>query len=687
MGADPTVSSVPGLEAAAGILDLLPTPLFLVEPGSARVLFANREAHRLAGGEMPLSEDAGDYARLYPCVDAEGRPVPSDDMPGPRIARREPFSHLQLDWHTPAGARTVLASGQLTHLGDGTEVGVVTFEDVTELESERRSAREGRDEVEAMLGGIADAVTAQTSDGRVVYANRAALERVGYPSVEALAAAPVEELRERFEFTDEHGVAVPIEHLPGRRALLGEVPEPLTVRHRSASDHELRWARIQATAVLDDHGRPRMAINVIEDVTDLKRAEQGYRFLAEASRVLAGSLDYEQTLRTVADLAVPQIADWCGVDLAVDEDRLQRVAVAHVDPARVALAHEMQERYPPQPGSVVFQVIASGEPQVFRDIPDEMLVATARDEDHLRIIRELGMRSVMVVPMTLRDTVLGTISFVSAESGRRFDDQDVALAQDLALRAAVAIDNARLYETSAAIAHTLQASLLPPHLPEMPGMDLAAVYRPAGRGLEVGGDFYDVFNVAEEHWYAVIGDVCGKGTEAAAITALARWTLRAAAVRRRSPSAILRWVNEALLRQEDQRFVTIACAHLDLSRAVPRIEVACGGHPAPVVLRADGSVEEVGAAGTLLGLVPDPDLADVATELRPGDTVVAYTDGLTEAGAPTRLWGTEDVTAALAGAAGRDAAGVVEQLVGAALRGLGEPRDDIAVLALRLRNG
>jgi serine phosphatase RsbU (regulator of sigma subunit) len=346
----------------------------------------------------------------------------------------------------------------------------------------------------------------------------------------------------------------------------------------------------------------------------------------------------------------------------------------------------MQERYPPQPGSVVFEVIASGEPQVFRDIADEMLVATARDDDHLRIIRELGMRSVMVVPMTLRDTVLGTISFVSAESGRRFDDQDVALAQDLALRAAVAIDNARLYEASAAIAHTLQASLLPPHLPEIPSMDLAAVYRPAGRGLEVGGDFYDVFSIAEEHWYVVIGDVCGKGTEAAAVTALARWTLRAAAVRRRSPSAILRWVNEALLRQEDQRFVTIACAHLDLSRAVPRIEVACGGHPAPVVVRADGAVEELGTAGTLLGLVPDPDLADVATELRSGDTVVAYTDGLTEAGAPTRLWGPDELTAALAGAPGRDAAAVVEQLVGAALRGLGEPRDDIAVLALRLRS-
>jgi PAS domain S-box-containing protein len=685
MGPEPTVSSLPGLAAAAGILDLLPTALLLVEPGTARTLFANREAHRLAGGDIPMSTGADDYARLYPCLDTAGRPVPSQDMPGPRIARREPFSRLQLDWTTPAGTRTVIASGQLTRLGDGTEVGVVTFEDVTELALERRRARDARDEMEAMLGGVPDAVTAQTRDGTVVYANDAALRRLGYPDLETLAAAPVEELRARFEFTDEDGVPLPMERLPGRQALMGEAPEALTVRHRSPEGGELRWARVQATGVPGPDGRPRMAINVIEDITDIKRAEQGYRFLAEASRVLSGSLDYERTLRTVANLAVPRIADWCGVDLAIDDTRLERVAVAHIDPSRRALARELQERYPSRPGTAIFQVIASGEPQVLLDITDEMLVGAAVDEENLRMIRELGMRSVMIVPMTLRESVLGAITFVSSESGRIFDPQDVALARDLALRAAVAIDNARLYEASKKIAHTLQASLLPPHLPEIPGADLAAVYRPAGRGLEVGGDFYDVFDVADDHWFLVIGDVCGKGTEAAAITALARWTVRAAAVRRRSPSAILRWLNEAMLRQGGERFCTLACAHLDLSGDVPRLEVACGGHPAPVVLRAGGQVEEVGAPGTLLGLVPDPQLEDRATELHPGDTVIVYTDGLTEADAPARIWSEADVAATLAEATGRDASGVVEHLVGAALGGLAEPRDDVAVLALRMR--
>jgi PAS domain S-box-containing protein len=540
-----------------------------------------------------------------------------------------------------------------------------------------------------MLGAVPDAVTAQDRDGRVVYANDAALRRMGYATVEELASAPVEELRERFAFTDEHGAPIPIERLPGRQALEGVADvEPLIVRHRRPEDGELRWTRVQATTVPDDDGTPRLAVNVIEDVTDIKRAEQGYRFLAEASQVLAGSLDYGATLRTVADLAVPRIADWCAVDV-VGPDGLERLAVAHVNPERVAYAHELQERYPQDEDSLVFVALRTGEPQVVTDITDEMIVAAAIDEEHLRVIRELGMRSVMIVPMTLRGDVLGVISLVSAESGRRFDAQDLALAQDLGLRAAVAIDNARLYEASATIAQTLQSSLLPPHLPELRGAELAAAYLPAGAGLEVGGDFYDVFNLDEDQWYLVIGDVCGKGAEAAAVTALARYTIRAAAVRRRSPSAILRWLNDAMLRQHDSdgRFCTIVCAHLDLSRAPARITVACGGHPPPLVLRADGTVHEVGTPGTLLGLVEGPDLQDRVVELASGDAWIAYTDGLTEADAPNRIWTSDDVAAAVAAAPGGSVATLVDHLVKGALDGLPAPRDDVAVLALRMLGG
>ena len=547
-------------------------------------------------------------------------------------------------------------------------------------------AQRARDDLEAIVEGVADAVTAQAPDGRLVYANDAAVRLLGYPDSQALLAAPPSELRDRFEMLDEDGAELDVERLPGRRALAGERPAPLSVRYRAHGSTEERWSRVQSTPVFDERGAVRLAINVVEDITEIKRAEMAQRFLAEASHALNASLDHEETLRAVARLAVPAVCDWCAVDL-VAGDAVERVAVEHVDPARVALARELQERYPPDPetDAGIYAVLRHGGAELYREIPDELLARVARDEEHLELIRSVGLRSAMLAPMTLRDRVFGVISFVSAESGRRYDEQDLALAQDLALRAAAAVENARLYETATASAGTLQASLLPPGLPDRPGAELGALYRPAGRGLEVGGDFYDVFSVTEDQWYLVVGDVCGKGAEAAAVTALARYTIRAAAVRRRSPAAILRWTSDAMLQQSDagRRFCTIACAHLDLSRSELSVTVACGGHPLPVLVRADGSTEEVGAPGTLLGLVPEPHLEDRSTELGSGDTLLLYTDGLTEAGAPRHIWAPADMEAAAREAARGTVQETVDQLVEAAIGSLPAVRDDVAVLALR----
>ena len=435
-------------------------------------------------------------------------------------------------------------------------------------------------------------------------------------------------------------------------------------------------------------GSVRLAINVIEDVTELKQVEQAQRFLAEASRMLADSLDYEATLATIAKLAVPSVADWCGVDLATDRPlEAQRVAVEHIDPAKVALAQELADRYPAEARSDrgLHQVLATGESQLWPHIPDALIVEAAQDEDHLRMIRELGMASAMIVPMRVRDRVLGAISFVSAESGKTFNPGDLRLAEDLALRAATAVENARLYRARSTIAQTLQASLLPPMLPEVPGVDAGALYQAAGEDHEVGGDFYDLFATSEDHWFAVIGDVCGKGAEAAAVTALARYTIRAAAARRHSPAAILRWVNEVMVNEKSTRFCTVAVAHLDRSNGSTEVTVAVGGHPSPIVTRADGSVEELGTAGTLIGLVDDPRLEDVTTELAPGDTILLYTDGVTEAGAPLRVWTPEELVEVVAGGTGGSAQQLVDHVADAALRDLaGPPRDDVAMLALRM---
>jgi serine phosphatase RsbU (regulator of sigma subunit) len=284
--------------------------------------------------------------------------------------------------------------------------------------------------------------------------------------------------------------------------------------------------------------------------------------------------------------------------------------------------------------------------------------------------------------------VVGAITLVNAESRRRLGADELALAQDLALRAGATVDNARLYQTRAAIAKTLQASLLPPELPDIPRLETAALYRAAGEGHEVGGDFYDLFSTGPRQWFVVMGDVCGKGAAAAAVTALARYTIRAAVVRHRSPAGILRWLNDAMLRQrtEPTRFATIACARLDLDRDGVSVTVASGGHPCPRVLRATGLVEELGIAGTALGIVEKVRLEDRTARLAAGDALILYTDGLTEAGAPKRVWSPAQLDAAVGGARHQPAHAIVEHLARAAL---GDPpaplRDDIALLALRAR--
>jgi PAS domain S-box-containing protein len=544
------------------------------------------------------------------------------------------------------------------------------------------------EEQRAILEGVADSVTAQAPDGTLVYANEAAVRELGFASAADLLAAPLEELMSGYDVLTPSGEPFPLDQLPGRRALAGETPEPVIVRFRSrGASVARRWARIKARPVLDEAGRPRLAINVIEDITEIKQAEEAQRLLAEASRVLAGSLDYEQTLQTAAQLAVPELADWCGIDLVGDDGEVHHVAVAHLDPAKVALAQRLRSEYPIDPEtSAIHRVLRTGSSELYPEVTDEMIAAAQRDAEHGRIIRELGMSSVMIAPMRVRDRTIGAITFVSAESGRRFDEHDLALAEALAMRAAGAVDNARLYRTRSAIAQTLQASLLPPLLPDIPALRVGAVYRAAGEGYEVGGDFYDLFSTSEGHWFAVIGDVQGKGPEAAAVTALARYTIRAAAVRRRSPAAILRWVSEVMMRrqQPDDRFCTIACVHLDVTRSPTRLMVASGGHPLPLVLHDDGTVAEVGVPGTLLGLVERLELEDRAADLRPGDTLLLYTDGLTEARAPATLWSPDELARVLGTLRGRDAQEIADGLLSRAAPDAGRAlRDDIAIIALR----
>jgi serine phosphatase RsbU (regulator of sigma subunit)/PAS domain-containing protein len=599
-----------------------------------------------------------------------------------------------------AGGR-VIGAVLLVSAGSGRRYGpvdLVTAQELADrcglyLENVRlyQELERAHDELEAMLGGLADAVTVQGPDGRLAYVNDAAVRLLGEPlgltDRSALLAAPPEQLAAGFEILGADGTPFPLERLPGRLALAGEEPEPVTLRYVVRATGEIRWSRVKARPMRAPDGRVTQAINVIEDITDLKQAEETQRILAEAGRVLAGSLDYEETLRRVAWLAVPALADWCTVDV-VGERGLERVAVANADPTHAELAERLRGVVIDPRGTVgPAAVLRTGRSQLHRHVDEAHYRAAALNPTHRSAMLQIGARSNASVPMAVRGQHLGVMTLSTAGSGRILGPEEVAVLEELGRRAALAVDSARLYRQRSTIARTLQNSLLPPLLPEIPGIDAAALYLAAGEGFDVGGDFYDLFSVAEYEWIAVIGDVCGKGAEAAAVTALARYTIRTAAARRRSPAAILSWLNADMSRADlAGRFCTVACVHLDISRPAIRATVACGGHPPPLLRRADGAVEDLGVPGTLLGLVRDPHLEDARAELHAGDALVLFTDGITEARAPKRLLDPEELHDALRAMAPDSSQRIVEQLTALALgKETAPPRDDIAVLALRAR--
>jgi serine phosphatase RsbU (regulator of sigma subunit) len=276
---------------------------------------------------------------------------------------------------------------------------------------------------------------------------------------------------------------------------------------------------------------------------------------------------------------------------------------------------------------------------------------------------------------------LGKLDLTDKAQGELSTNDDAIVTQ-LAQMVAVALENARLYEREHRIAHTLQQSLLPKRLPEIAGVELAARYLAAGEGNEVGGDFDDVVPLPGERWLVLIGDVCGKGPEAAAVTALARYSARAAAAPGRAPSAILRDLNRIMLDDVSRsEFCTIACGLLTRVAGGARLELALGGHPRPLLLHPDGRIAEAGEPGTLIGVVEDPALHDVEIPLEAGAAIVFYTDGVTDAAAPHRTWTAADVAAALQGAPPSDADAIASQLQQAVLDiGRRAPRDDIAIL-------
>lgn len=431
---------------------------------------------------------------------------------------------------------------------------------------------------------------------------------------------------------------------------------------------------------------PPMFVGFVRDITSRKKDEDALRFLAEASVAFDSSLDLDKTLQNVARISVPFLADACSIELVERGDQIRQVAAAASDSAVEETMVELG-RYPIDPGGPhpVAEAVREGEVKIYEEMPDSLLEAIAHSPEHLDLMRKVPTPTGGVVaPLAARGRMLGAISFGCIGSMRKVTTIDRSLVEDVARRAATAIDNARLYSERGTIANTLQHSLLPPRLPDIPGVEIAARFRPGGDETELGGDFYDVFDVGAAGWVIAIGDVFGKGSDAAAITALARYTLRAAAMREPSLESMLAVLNDALLWQVPaQQFCTLACALLDVTESGVRLALAAAGHPLPLLLHPDGRVDLIGAPGTLLGVFPEPYPAYQELDLEPGDTIVFYTDGVTEARTGDGTFG-EMLNDAVASCAGLDAVSAARQIEEALIEAETEaPRDDAIILVVR----
>ncbi len=351
-----------------------------------------------------------------------------------------------------------------------------------------------------------------------------------------------------------------------------------------------------------------LAIDRARSIERERETRGRFNALASSSRALARTLDYDATAETIVRLAT---------------EHLGRQATLYVRD-RDAYSVLAEQRRGAEPTRADGSEASPGPPEIVAEI------ALAAEEGNARLLPPVpggDDHSGLVLPLGIAQSVVGAlvVTDLIRDFGRR-DELDFA--REVARRMARALENARLYRERDYAARTLQRSLLPPTLPEIPGLDVTTMFLPAIRGYEVGGDFYDVFQIPGERWVAVIGDVCGKGVEAATLTGLARHTLRALSDVDR-PSDALRALNGALLRERlDGRFCTVAQVMLETTPDRAHLQLSCGGHPLPHHVSADGTTRLVGAPGTLLGIVDDPRLEDVGVTLGPGEALVMVTDGI-----------------------------------------------------------
>ncbi|MFC7842474.1 SpoIIE family protein phosphatase [Streptomyces sp. NPDC057382] len=496
--------------------------------------------------------------------------------------------------------------------------------------------------------------------------------------------------------------AVPLLNGTGMRSV---VTVPLKVEGRLtgslgvAAEAPARYSNEEALRLQFAADRIALAVESAR-LGELERLRRGsLSFLVEASDLLAGTLDRDQTLALMAQMTVPTLATWCAVYTIADQSSDPDLSyVLHEDEELIDGIKSLLSKVPPPdpvptPGARVWSTPGENAHQAALRSSMRSLGLSGGTGSQvtpgigptLATASAVGGETV-VLPLVARNRVIGMLT-LGKPADEHFRQEILELAEDLSRRAALALDNARLYSERTAISQSLQRSLLPPELPSIEGVEVEVIYRAAGEGNEVGGDFYDVFPIRDGAYGFAIGDVCGTGPNAAAVTGLARHALRLLAREGLSGPAVLERLNSAILDEGARsRFLTLLYGEMRPQEdGSAELKVVCAGHPLPLRLRQDGTVEPAAEPQPLLGVIEDLELYEETVTLDPGDVLLCVTDGVTERREGTRMLGDDGLADVLTTCTGLTAGAVAARIMRAVERFASDaPSDDMAILAMRV---
>lgn len=544
-------------------------------------------------------------------------------------------------------------------------------------EAKSAEAERFRQHLAEVVRGTQDAVLSKDLDGIVTTWNPAAARLYGY--------TPEEAIGRHVSFI------VPADHKDEEKVILDRVKRGERLDTYETERVRADGARISVSLTVSPIRSPMRGLIgasvVARDITDQVRRRRAQEFLVAASRLLDTSLDPEETARTIVSTAIPELAEICLIDFRRPDGWYGDSIVAGANPEMAARLEQIRRTQPLDPNGEhpVAQVLRLNQPMIWRDLKaPEVVDKVSQSDEHLQLMQEAGYNSAAVVPLVARGRVLGAISFLHAHGDMRYDPGDLDFLSELGERAALALDNARLYRERDRVAKSLQRGLRPPRPAEVQGLDISVVFEAAGEGIEVGGDLYDVLPCENGCWI-LVGDVAGKGSTAASVSVAVRHSVRGLTREISEPDEVLRRVNELLLTGDSLNdFATAMLARLQRDESGWRIILASAGHP-PAVLTGEAEPELLGG-GTVLGAWQEANVGRHERELGADATLALCTDGWLEAGPVASHQGPENFAEMTQALAGLKLEEVTERLrADAVTRSSGTLRDDLVVLAVRPR--